>query len=82
MTKKDFVLSYFELQDEEDDASYYTLKKGYTCMYNDELPLTVIMVDDAGTHTGSDDLDFELMQESEWDLISIHACQKIEYVEE
>jgi len=82
MKKKDFVLSYFELDGKEGDESYYKLKEGYRCLFNDELSLDLVMVDNDGTYMGGDNFDLEEMQEHEWDFVSIHATNKIEYVEE
>lgn len=82
MTKQEFIMSYFELADKEPETSYYTLKKGYACMYNDEIPLTEMMVDNVGVHASGGDMDYELIQPTEWDLISMHISKEIEYVEE
>lgn len=82
MTKQEFIMSYFAIADEDDDETFYSLKPGYVCMYNDDLFLNALMVDSAGVHAGGDHMDFELLQPAEWKLVSMHISQKIEFTGE
>lgn len=79
MSKKDLVLGYFKKDFEDDDTIYYLIKKGYACLFNEEITISVIQIDKASgdTEVGGDQTEACEFHDHDWKLVSVHQLKTV-----